>query len=540
MLRVLAALGLDSRSRDADEHRPTAPSSTVFLHEEARRQAGAAASGEAAFRLPPGLGRSRRAAAVALLPGRGRSPTSTTTAGRSSKACCRRATSCARSPRLPRLRRQPVLGARRRSAASAPERSAWPESAPRRPGADLAATTLAATTERLDGAPRRDARDGPCSLLERIEEEEGIRISLAGAHDKIGVLSARNRGEIGLTAGRPPSTHILKLPIARVANRSRTRPICMTPRIAAAGLDVADVEPWLVGDHEFLLVRRYDRATPPRRTGSPGGLLPGPRHRPGGEVRRRGRPRCRRLHGADPATPASSRDRHRRLHRRLVFNFLDRQPRRPREELLAAAWRGRGRSAGASLRPRLRPPCSTARGRSWRCASAARAAPDTCAAVTSTVSPTNSRSTGACPGIGRSVDDAAGRCVERRARSSLPTEFQDRPIIDRIDAVIEERAERLLKARGEAAERPCGAARWACGAFALLLVDPLAQAEEVVGAADDRHGDGERRRGRRPRPGPGWRRSGRSRRRSGGPSSPCRARRRRSRGRARRRSCGGW
>jgi serine/threonine-protein kinase HipA len=37
------------------------------------------------------------------------------------------------------------------------------------------------------------------------------------------------------------------------------------------------------------------------------------------------------------------------------------------------------------------------------------------------------------------------------ARESLPSEFQDRPILDRIDAVIEERAERLLKARGERA-----------------------------------------------------------------------------------------
>jgi serine/threonine-protein kinase HipA len=35
------------------------------------------------------------------------------------------------------------------------------------------------------------------------------------------------------------------------------------------------------------------------------------------------------------------------------------------------------------------------------------------------------------------------------ARNRLPTEFQDRPIIDRIDAIIQERAERLLKAGDE-------------------------------------------------------------------------------------------
>jgi hypothetical protein len=37
------------------------------------------------------------------------------------------------------------------------------------------------------------------------------------------------------------------------------------------------------------------------------------------------------------------------------------------------------------------------------------------------------------------------------ARNRLPAEFQDRAIIDRIDAVIQERGERLLKARNESA-----------------------------------------------------------------------------------------
>jgi serine/threonine-protein kinase HipA len=103
----------------------------------------------------------------------------------------------------------------------------------------------------LDEMPRR-----PLILLEEIEEEDGIRISLAGAHDKTGVL-CRDR-EIGLTAGRPPSTHILKLPIARVDEPIANEAYCMT-LAAASGLTAAPVEPRLVGDHEFLLVTRYDR-----------------------------------------------------------------------------------------------------------------------------------------------------------------------------------------------------------------------------------------------------------------------------------------
>lgn len=103
----------------------------------------------------------------------------------------------------------------------------------------------------LDQMPKR-----PLILLERIEEDDGIRISLAGAHDKTGVLS-RDR-EIGLTAGRPPSTHILKLPIARVDEPIANEAYCMT-LAAESGLEAAPVEPRLVRDHEFLLVTRYDR-----------------------------------------------------------------------------------------------------------------------------------------------------------------------------------------------------------------------------------------------------------------------------------------
>ncbi|HEY5941928.1 MAG TPA: type II toxin-antitoxin system HipA family toxin [Solirubrobacterales bacterium] len=105
--------------------------------------------------------------------------------------------------------------------------------------------------ELLEELPSR-----PLALLDEAEDEDGIRISLAGAHDKIGVLHPEER--IGLTRGSPPSTHILKLPIARVAEPIVDEAYCMA-LAAAAGLDVAAAEPREAGGREFLLVRRYDR-----------------------------------------------------------------------------------------------------------------------------------------------------------------------------------------------------------------------------------------------------------------------------------------
>ena len=105
--------------------------------------------------------------------------------------------------------------------------------------------------ELLEELPER-----PLALLDEVEDEDGIRISLAGAHDKIGVLCEEAR--IGLTRGAPPSTHILKMPIARVAEPIVDEAYCMA-LAATVGLDVAAAEPREAGRREFLLVRRYDR-----------------------------------------------------------------------------------------------------------------------------------------------------------------------------------------------------------------------------------------------------------------------------------------
>lgn len=112
--------------------------------------------------------------------------------------------------------------------------------------------------ELLEELPER-----PLALLDEAEDEDGIRISLAGAHDKIGVLC--EEGRIGLTRGAPPSTHILKMPIARVAEPIVDEAYCMA-LAAAVDLDVAAAEPREAGRHEFLLVRRYDRGGAPADT----------------------------------------------------------------------------------------------------------------------------------------------------------------------------------------------------------------------------------------------------------------------------------
>lgn len=100
----------------------------------------------------------------------------------------------------------------------------------------------------------RDLPDRP--LLGAIDEEAGFRISLAGAQDKVGVLFDGER--IGLSPGNPPSTHIVKAPIPGVADAIANEAFCMI-LAALAGLDVARAEPRFADGCEFLLVHRYDR-----------------------------------------------------------------------------------------------------------------------------------------------------------------------------------------------------------------------------------------------------------------------------------------
>ena len=87
--------------------------------------------------------------------------------------------------------------------------------------------------------------------------EDGLRLSLAGAQSKVPVILVD--GAVALPAPGQPTTHILKLPIKRFKATTENEAFVM--RLAAAiGLDVAPVEPRVVGDRAFLLVQRFDRA----------------------------------------------------------------------------------------------------------------------------------------------------------------------------------------------------------------------------------------------------------------------------------------
>lgn len=100
----------------------------------------------------------------------------------------------------------------------------------------------------LDELPRRPMLAG----------EDGLRLSLAGAHDKLPVVF--DRGRIGLPRNGTPSSHILKPAIHAVPDSVINERFCM------ALADAMQLKPAKSAIHAamgrpFLLVERYDRAT---------------------------------------------------------------------------------------------------------------------------------------------------------------------------------------------------------------------------------------------------------------------------------------
>jgi serine/threonine-protein kinase HipA len=98
----------------------------------------------------------------------------------------------------------------------------------------------------LDEMPKRPMLAG----------EDGIRLSLAGAQDKLPVVAESNR--IGVPLKGTPSSHIIKPPISGVDGSVFNEGFCM--RLAAElKLDVAKATIHHISDRHFLLVERYDR-----------------------------------------------------------------------------------------------------------------------------------------------------------------------------------------------------------------------------------------------------------------------------------------
>jgi serine/threonine-protein kinase HipA len=104
----------------------------------------------------------------------------------------------------------------------------------------------------LDEMPLRPMRAG----------EDGLRLSLAGAQDKLPVVLDTDGIRIGLPLNGSPSTHILKPSIAGVDGSVFNEAFCMA-LAGALKFDVAPTKIQAIADgaqqRHYLLVERYDR-----------------------------------------------------------------------------------------------------------------------------------------------------------------------------------------------------------------------------------------------------------------------------------------
>jgi serine/threonine-protein kinase HipA len=98
----------------------------------------------------------------------------------------------------------------------------------------------------LDEMPKRPMLAG----------EEGLRLSLAGAQDKLPVVAEGDR--IGLPQFNSPSSHILKPAIAGVDGSVFNEGFCLA-LANALKLDTVKAEIRRISDRDYLLVDRYDR-----------------------------------------------------------------------------------------------------------------------------------------------------------------------------------------------------------------------------------------------------------------------------------------
>jgi serine/threonine-protein kinase HipA len=94
--------------------------------------------------------------------------------------------------------------------------------------------------------------------------EAGIRLSLAGAQDKIAVTL--KNGTISLPLNGAPSTHILKPQIERFEGVVFNEELCMKLS-AAVGIPTAGVQTGVADGINYILVERYDRAYVPSISG---------------------------------------------------------------------------------------------------------------------------------------------------------------------------------------------------------------------------------------------------------------------------------
>lgn len=148
-----------------------------------------------------------------------------------------------------------------------------PGDMPPAPAAAIGPATPAAVRWLDEPALRRLLDDMPQRPM--LAGQEGLRLSLAGAQDKLPVVVDQAEGNspqrIGLPLFGAPSTHILKPAIEGVDGSVFNEAFCMT-LAGALKLPVAPVQILRVADRQVLLVQRYDRVP------SAGGLPPSRLH----------------------------------------------------------------------------------------------------------------------------------------------------------------------------------------------------------------------------------------------------------------------
>ncbi len=119
------------------------------------------------------------------------------------------------------------------------------------------------TSVPADDGAYRELEDNELSKILRelprrplMAGEDGIRLSLAGAQDKIAVRL--NDSQISIPRGSAPSTHILKPAIATCEGVVFNEAFCMS-LARQAGLNVASTQIGHIDDIDYLLVERFDR-----------------------------------------------------------------------------------------------------------------------------------------------------------------------------------------------------------------------------------------------------------------------------------------
>lgn len=120
------------------------------------------------------------------------------------------------------------------------------DGARRRPGVDWL------SEEQLE----RAVADLPRNPLQ-IAPGEDIRISLAGAQDKLAVVVEGER--IGLPVGGQPSTHIVKAALEQFESTPSNEAFCLAVA-RELGLEAPEAAVRRFGDQEVLLIERYDRS----------------------------------------------------------------------------------------------------------------------------------------------------------------------------------------------------------------------------------------------------------------------------------------